>query len=304
MDQIDEVENQPLLLQLHVKFATSTLEELALKLERTDTVNFLKKQIQNQRNLAATSTLRLIHNGKLLAPDDATLDTFDLKNESFIHAVVSNKPPRIVEMAAVAATASGSPLTGFDALRTTHRLSRDDVIVFRAYFSQPLAQYATAHLRQQEGEDNEVYMRRIETAWMAVQGPGSEFHFNLNMTNARLSSNPFSSDNGWNGLTPPTDRSIELGTWQQFIYGVILGYLLGFIMVFCIWDGNIPYRQKLGLLVGIMIQLASTFAWRVIVSANQQIADVSGQDSGSSPQTIDTTGGNVTSIHQYHNLRY
>lgn len=308
MNEIDEIENQPLLLQLRVKFATSALEELALKLELTDSVSFLKMQIQNQRNLSATSILRLIYNGKLLAPDDATLETFNLKNDSYVHAVVTNKPPRIVESSAVASVSDAtrepstdSIRTGFDALRTTHRLSRDDVAVFRSYFSQQLAVYAADGVPRLESESNEDYMRRIETAWMAVQGPGSEFHFNLNMTGARWSANSLINENGWNGLTPPTDRSIEIGTWQQFIYGVFLGYLLGFIMVFCIWDGNIPYRQKLGLLVGIMIQLSLTFAWRVMMQANQHLANVSDSGDSSSTHAIDA-GGNATTIHHY--LRY
>lgn len=65
--------------------------------------------------------------------------------------------------------------------------------------------------------------------------------------------------------SPPSSfdatASADLGSCLDFFYGIALGYMIGFIVIFCIWDRNVSYRQKLGLLVGIMLQILTNMMW-------------------------------------------
>lgn len=60
-----------------------------------------------------------------------------------------------------------------------------------------------------------------------------------------------------------TDSS-DLGTLTDLLYGVAVGYTIGFLVIFCIWERNVPYRQKVGLLLGILLQLTMNIAWATV----------------------------------------
>jgi hypothetical protein len=45
---------------------------------------------------------------------------------------------------------------------------------------------------------------------------------------------------------------------REFFYGFMLGFGLGFMMIFCIWDRNVSHKQKWGILAGIMLQIGFT----------------------------------------------
>jgi hypothetical protein len=51
----------------------------------------------------------------------------------------------------------------------------------------------------------------------------------------------------------------------DFIWGFAMGSMLGFIMIFCIWDRNISYKQKLGIICGVSMQLLVSFIQRQIL---------------------------------------
>jgi DUF2407 C-terminal domain len=88
-----------------------------------------------------------------------------------------------------------------------------------------------------------------EDAWMQAQGPTSEFRFNLNQNNPflRLSAET------------PLFRATTIGTDRDFLWGFLLGFFVGFLMLVWVWMPTVPHKQKLGILTGISFQLAMNF---------------------------------------------
>ena len=62
----------------------------------------------------------------------------------------------------------------------------------------------------------------------------------------RLPYGPYGTMGG--GLAPA-------GTDKDYVWGFILGFFVGFIMLFWVWLPTVPHRQKLGIISGISFQL-------------------------------------------------
>ena len=101
-----------------------------------------------------------------------------------------------------------------------------------------------------------------EEDWMAQQGPASEFRLNLNQTamlqyanrsNLFRYTNGNNNNNNNNGTNRPTPT---MGTDRDFMWGFMLGFFVGFVMILWIWLPTIPHKQKLGILTGLSFQLA------------------------------------------------
>ncbi len=45
------------------------------------------------------------------------------------------------------------------------------------------------------------------------------------------------------------------GTEKDLIWGFFLGFFVGFIMLFWVWMPSVPHRQKVGIILGIIVQL-------------------------------------------------
>jgi hypothetical protein len=96
---------------------------------------------------------------------------------------------------------------------------------------------------------------------MTAQGPSSEFRLNLNANNPLLihahnRSILFSSGGTTgNGATGASTTPI-MGTDRDFMWGFILGFFVGFVMLFWVWIPTVPHKQKMGILTGICFQLA------------------------------------------------
>jgi hypothetical protein len=88
---------------------------------------------------------------------------------------------------------------------------------------------------------------------MQAQGPTSEFRFNLNQ------SNPFLRFNAGDAASSPLFRATSVGTDRDFLWGFLLGFFVGFLMLVWVWMPTVPHKQKLGILTGISFQLAMNF---------------------------------------------
>lgn len=77
-----------------------------------------------------------------------------------------------------------------------------------------------------------------------------------------------------------TDSS-DLGTLTDLLYGVAVGYTIGFLVIFCIWERNVPYRQKVGLLLGILLQLTMNIAWATVRASSPSSSTTGDNPSGS-----------------------
>lgn len=155
---------------------------------------------------------------------------------------------------------------GFDRLRLTMGLRRSQVAVLRAYFNSHIDRWVRNNperARQLVSDvDDALLRRRIhEEAWMAAQGPGSEFRVNLS------GSSP--ADGPFPGAGPSSPlfgvgiragagvRTVAgVGNDRDFFWGFVLGFFVGFLMLFWVWMPTVPYKQKLGILTGISFQLA------------------------------------------------
>lgn len=285
---------------------TRAEQELEVEVRIDASVRELKDILRPKLQVAPAQQLRLISSGKLLAPDTSTLDSFGLNDSSFVHVVISaapNRPPpapahntgtNTNNNSQQGSSAITGPLRGFDSLLQGQRgssLSADEISAIRAYFSEAVAEFARERLRRGEEESETDFRLRAESAWVAEQGPTSEFHMNLNSMlffprQGGSETNFDLEDTGGRGLLAMEGVS-ETGNGKDFVYGLILGYFLGFMMIFCVWDRHIPYRQKLGLLCGIMLQMG-TAMWRHRMEEQHQPQNTSGVISNSASASSST----------------
>jgi hypothetical protein len=95
-------------------------------------------------------------------------------------------------------------------------------------------------------EEEDAVRRRLlqEDSWMQSQGPTSEFRLNLNHNNPLLR---------W---PDPQLFRTSVGTDRDFLWGFLLGFFVGFLMLVWVWMPTVPHKQKLGILTGISLQLA------------------------------------------------
>lgn len=266
---LDDVENNLLL-----KVRTKEGSELDLVLRRGGIVDDLKQEIIRRLELV-DKNVRLIFSGKLLDPPTAPLNSFKLDNGSFVHAVITNKPPPVsqtdlFEEPPVRVTVDLRNLRGMDVLLIPgpqrNALSLDEVASLRLYFQDDIEEYAEENMHRGAHESEQDFIYRAETEWAASQGPNSEFRFNifgLAMHSALRSESNSSSAASAHAQRHALESEIhssgpEDGTVREFMFGFFMGITLGFMMIFCVWDRNVSKKQKLGILLGVMIQSLMT----------------------------------------------
>ena len=127
----------------------------------------------------------------------------------------------------------------------TSGLSRHEIIAVRSYFSRHVDRYLIANPTLHADEEDALRRRLMqEDAWMQAQGPASEFRLNLNQNTTLLR---------W---PDPQMFRTTVGTDRDFLWGFLLGFFVGFLMLVWVWMPTVPHKQKLGILTGISLQLA------------------------------------------------
>jgi hypothetical protein len=291
----DEEETESLLLPrdllwaIHIRCASHHLKEFQIQISPDATLKQLTEHVARFLQInEQQQSLRLIYEGKLLPEGCGNVVSSELKNGCFLHVAISPRRNQssqsLQQHSSNEALPSGralaqmnnnnnpsGPLRGLDILRgqnslTTNLFTVEDVAVLRSYFSESIQQYAAAHSisRQIDEESLEEYRFRCETEWMAAQSPSSEFRLNITAINNSHNSLlfPGGEQDRVNAIQRMTvfatdTSSAEIGGVCDFIYGLSLGYLIGFLLVFCLFDRNVSYRQKLGLICGIILQFAT-----------------------------------------------
>lgn len=64
--------------------------------------------------------------------------------------------------------------------------------------------------------------------------------------------NPNGANGGFHPYMGPLPAA---GTDKDFVWGFILGFFVGFIMLFWVWMPTVPHKQKIGIISGISFQL-------------------------------------------------
>jgi len=118
--------------------------------------------------------------------------------------------------------------------------------------------------------DARIDRGRMEDRWMETQGPHSEFRLNLNSSNPLLASSgryynmQTTTTTGADGTSRGADDAMmmgslanrtSLGSDRDFMWGFVLGYFLGFMMMFWVWMPSVPHKQKMGILTGLCLQM-------------------------------------------------
>lgn len=264
-------------LSLRVK----SFRDVEIRVKESFTVSTVKQCVVHALGQEAENRyLRLICKGRLLAPDSASLRDFSIQNGDVVHAVLaaagvnggpqaalSHGTTRRVRGAGVGpggrATRGGGAESeeeseddaeegreriGFDRLRASG-LSRAEITAIRTYFSRQVDRFVQQHPTTAQ-EEQDASRRRLlqEDAWMQTQGPASEFRLNLNQNNPLLRFSIGAADSALFRASVGTDR--------DFMWGFLLGFFVGFLMLVWVWMPTVPHKQKLGILTGICVQLA------------------------------------------------
>ena len=220
-----------------------------LAVTKSTTVEQMKNEVlQRPGSSPSTHRVKLIMAGKLLQPDSAPVASFGVTEGAFVHAVVSKKlPTSIVEDVEAGDT---EPLRsilnprGLDRLQLSARMSAEQVQAIRMAFRDSISQHG-ALVPRGEDEEEAAYRFRVEEDWMRAQEEDSEYAANLSD-----GSGPRAS-----ALHLSGEAEMQLGTYRDFIYGFAMGFVLGIFMLVGIWDGNVTYRQKVGILFGVLLNL-------------------------------------------------
>lgn len=163
----------------------------------------------------------------------------------------------------------GMVRSGLDRLRADG-LARSEINAIRTYFGTQIDQFAqqTGDVDVNDEEDHDpaetarIRRLRMEELWMDAQGPMSEFRLNINSRNPLMNRRILGGINLSNSDGTGTTNTVDpmymgpLGTDRDFMWGLILGYFVGFFMMFWVWIPTVPHRQKLGILIGICVHMA------------------------------------------------
>lgn len=284
--------------RIRVKFTPSDVKEVDISsVSPASTVLDLKAAIQQALGSGAVGAdkyLRLIFNGKMLNPDTSPLSLFGLQPQSFVHAVIATRSAGRSSESAHAPTGTGTagtagastgPRRGLDVLMNASPygapLSAEQVQAIRVYFQDSIREHGQQALGPRAaGEAEADYQLRSETEWMAAQGVVSEFRMNL----SAMASEEQGDGEGGAGAEAEAE-----GGWRELVWGFLLGYLLGIVAVFCVWDRRVSQRQKLGIVLGVSAHILSTSSG-VAQARGQQ------QDGGGGNREIVVGGGSGPSL--------
>jgi hypothetical protein len=305
---------------LHLKVRTKEGSELEVALKPTDLVNDLKQAITSRLQLV-DKHIRLIFSGKLLEPPSALLSSFKLIDGSYVHAVITNQSQHtpISTEAPSSSSASRIDLTNLRGLDTLmlpgpqrSALSIDEVASLRSYFHDDIVEYTQENIQRASGESDVDFIYRCETEWMNAQDARSEFRLNLFGTSlfsnlrpslhpSLLTLNQGSSSGGVRALQMSFNDDVsgtpsDQGTMREFLCGLLMGFGCGYMMLFCMWDRNISQRQKLGILVGMVLSLMLTMTMqdqdpRESSASGKQIAGKTQQEVPEIPVIDGNAGG-------------
>jgi hypothetical protein len=240
--------------------STTDTKDFDVPIDEAASIEELQRTLFIKLDLGQGKKIRLIASGKLLDPVSKTLKEFKIKKGDYIHAVVSN-------ITTVQHVPTPPPSSGATQIPTNRRglnrllnegISIDEVTAVRLSFRDSIDDMEDSVPMLPE-EDPREYRLRLEEAWMANQGSNSEF--SANFPNLAHGDQDEMNDAArqWAGVLSrgysSTEDESEIGSYRDFMWGFIMGSLLGFVMIFCVWDRNVSHRQKIGILFGIIFQM-------------------------------------------------
>lgn len=274
-----------------VRIRVKTLQQpdaKELEVKKTTTVFELKRQISESVG-AQGKYVRLIASGKMLQPDSALVEQFcpPIVDGGFVHAVVTSAPPnRRLRPGLLAShphmsgdlpeddddddieSLDPTQLHGFDRLRTSG-FGRSEIHALRGYFRAHVREHQERMQREPDESDLD-FERRAETEWMALQGRGSEWDFNTRRRAGSSARNALSVGTGDDLFGRATIGEMDAappGSMRDFVWGFIMGFFLGVIMLFWLWERSVSQKQKMGIITGVSLQLSLNFVHQKLPSS-------------------------------------
>ena len=257
---------------LLIRIKSSAPTDVTLPISSTASVVQLKESIRSALGESTQGRyIRLIYSGRLLAPDNAPLTNFKLKDGCVVHAVVAAAGVRGGQQAALSRPSrrrlrgagvgadglivqrtdqesddeedveAGGERLGFDRLRS-EGLRRSEIGALRTYFARQVDRFIEERVEiegaqaENDADDDDpdatARLRRFrrEDEWMETQGPHSEFRLNLNVSNPLITRRGMHLNSRVTGMDPMYTG--PLGTDKDFMWGFVLGYFVGFMMMF------------------------------------------------------------------------
>eukprot|EP00871_Galdieria_phlegrea_P004948 jgi/Galph1/5454/GphlegSOOS_G4066.1 len=229
-------------MQLRIGLPDGSVSSIQVETEAT--IDELKEQIMQEKKLdPKTKRVRLIHAGKLMSEGSSKLEDCKLEDGSYIHCVISD----IVNAQSGHTTTSGereerlhtripavdsnSAYRGLDRLREAG-FSEVEIASLRRQFLRAQG-YNPDNL--QEGVD----LRDLEERWL-TEAAANEVTVG-DLENGVLNDESFFGDNE--------------GSIHDFVFGMVVGFLLGIIVLVFLLDRGIPRKRKLGILAGVVANL-------------------------------------------------
>eukprot|EP01089_Gocevia_fonbrunei_P010006 TRINITY_DN224_c0_g1_i1.p1 TRINITY_DN224_c0_g1~~TRINITY_DN224_c0_g1_i1.p1 ORF type:complete len:280 (-),score=31.34 TRINITY_DN224_c0_g1_i1:209-1048(-) len=258
-------------LVVHIK--SVDWDTMSCRVSKNTTVLQLKQLIMQEKTIQ-NKILKLFSFGKLLG-DDYTLAQLKINNGHFIHCAAVD-----VSLVSSPEPNSFTPLQGIDRLQEMG-FPNSDLHSFRSQFRTLLVQRAIRvynseteperrnaeqveqHLNRFFSEINESDIRELEDRWvdelMSHHLPIRSVSPSNQRPNPSTSSERAASPSDRMRIYIDDDNSltfVEDGTLLDLFYGMVLGFLLSFIMLFWLSDDSLTRRTRFGILAGLGCNLA------------------------------------------------
>jgi hypothetical protein len=256
------------------------------------TVSQTKASVYASFNVSpAAKALRLIYSGKLLEPPSALLSSFNIKPDSVVHAVFGPKPVAATPAASVSSggdvelgpmgagpggyqtvaqrDGDASNASGFDRMVAERGMDATQIEAVRMLFAADVTAFASRMARLDDNESEADFRLRAEELFMSSQGPMSDFNLNLppiirHGEGDQGENNDLQRIEGFlqrqmifsalaGGGDPEAGTGV--GTYRDLLFGILLGFIFGGIAILCVWDRGMSHRQKMGIIVGVMLSL-------------------------------------------------
>jgi hypothetical protein len=205
---------------------------------------------------------------------------------------------------------AGFGARGFDRLRLLG-LDDDDISALRHTFLPEVLAGTLPRLERRAGESEAQRLLRAEEVWMRAQGENTDFAANLRpMLMARRGAWP-GAGAGPGGLpagigggggggggaggdehVPPPPQAEE-GTTSSFVFGFIMGWALGIIMLLFSIHPQASRRFKLGVMLGVAVNVLAAVGWTLL-----EPDDSSGSGGSASGSGSGSGAGSLTPIVQ------
>jgi len=222
---------------LKLKIITNTTTTLIF-VKPSYTIEQVKQQVEEKLKLPrdGSKVVKLIYRGRILE-DGNTVESERLSNESFIHCTITSPPPPDQQIRQAEEIVDDNQIRGFDRFRY-YGFSDVDIQQLRQQFHAHRLM-STGFLGNLSNEPNQLL--NMEEEWINSEAGSSGEQPNETVINM-----------------PPSheDEESEYGTNEDLVKGIVMGFMLGFIMLLFLPESSLKMRTKVGIITGLSVSIS------------------------------------------------